>query len=67
VARDVIRTPPLVLTPTDPLERVLERPPTSGRDLVVVTDRERVVGVVSAGDLERVVLLRPEVGPTSAR
>lgn len=63
--RDLVRTPPLVLTPTDPLERVLERPPTSGRDLVVVTDEARVVGVVSGGDLERLVLLRPELGPTS--
>jgi CBS domain-containing protein len=64
-ARDLVRTPPLALAPMDPLERVLERPPTSGRDLVVVIDRDRVVGVVSAGDLERVVLLRPEVGPNS--
>jgi CBS domain-containing protein len=62
---DLVRTPPLVLAPTDPLERVLEAPPTSGRDLVVVSDGNRVVGVVSAGDLERVVLLRPEVEPTS--
>ena len=61
---DLLRTPPLVPAPTDPVERLLERPPTAGRDLVLVADAERVVGVVSAGDLERVVLLRAAVGPT---
>ena len=43
---------------------VLERPPSAGRDLVLGAAAERVVGVVSAGDLERVVLLRAAVGPT---
>ena len=37
---------------------------TAGRDLVLVADAERVVGVARAGDLERVVLLRAAVGPT---
>lgn len=61
--RDLVRTPPLILAPTDPLERVLERPPRSGRDLVVVADDDRVTGVISAEDLERVVLLRPVIAP----
>ena len=62
--RAALRAPALVLAPTDPLERVLERPPVAGRDLVVVADGGQVVGVVGAGDLERVVVLRSAVGPT---
>jgi Zn-dependent protease/CBS domain-containing protein len=64
---DLLRTPPLVLAATDPMERLLERPPTAGRDLVLVADAERVVGVVSAGDLERVVLLRATNDQTPTR
>ncbi len=62
---DLVRTPPLVLAPDDPVERALERPPTAGRDLVIVADGDRVVGVIAAGDLERVVLLHPVLAPGS--
>ena len=61
---DLVRTPPLVLAPDDAAERVLERPPAAGRDLVIVADGDRVVGVIAAGDLERVRLLHPALGRT---
>lgn len=58
--REVARPHPgeLVVTPDTLLERVLERPLVPGRDLVVVEQDGRVVGVLTTSDLQRIVELR---------
>jgi Zn-dependent protease/predicted transcriptional regulator len=53
-----------------PLEQVLERPIAPGRDVLVVEQDGRVVGVITSSDLQRTVelqALRRGSGPTASR
>jgi CBS domain-containing protein len=53
-----------------PLEQVLERPIAPGRDVLVVEQDGRVVGVITSSDLQRTVELRAlrcGSGPTASR